>query len=222
MNAGCPDCFVDSHLEKNCVRVKLFPQHEFVTVERTAAAHLFRLLQRYNWCLESKAHYPTRWAAFWPEIDPIERQLLYCFVMTNCGGRFGRRLEVVDSPIGFEAIEGALDRPVFSRGVELEFRRLLTVYFRVLVTPADVRTWWAGQCPAQYALLKAASAQDLPFEAAVGLHLDVFQRECAACFRRLGIDACRAEKASLALMSALDVLLVEREIELWSEYTQAV
>jgi hypothetical protein len=122
-------------------------------MSRDAALHLFRLLQRYNWCLSNVEGYRGRWAMFWPVIKPVERALLVLFVAANCGGQFGRRMVSVDAPVAFEPFEGVTKFVPLSGVVAREFETILRLHYGRLGDRSDICEWLCRQCPKEFALL---------------------------------------------------------------------
>jgi hypothetical protein len=135
------------------VTVRVLPALEPVRMSRDAALHLFRLLQRYNWCLSNVEGYRGRWATFWPVIKPVERALLVLFVTANCGGQFGRRMVAVDAPVAFEPFAGVSDVVPLSGAVAREFETILTLHYGRLGDRSDICDWLRRHCPKEFALL---------------------------------------------------------------------
>lgn len=53
------------------VLVRIFPRTDIhVAMQREAAVHLVRLLERYNWALSEPDKQSDRWRKFWPKITP--------------------------------------------------------------------------------------------------------------------------------------------------------
>ena len=141
-----------SALKPPGVSMRVLPQHDPIMMSREGALHLFRLLQRYNWCLSSDA-YRTRWAAFWPVVKPVERMLLVLFVTANCGGDFGGRMVAVEPPVDFEPFEHDASPALLTPRVAAEFEALLSIHYGRLGQPADVYEWLRLRCPKEFSLL---------------------------------------------------------------------
>jgi hypothetical protein len=133
--------------------VRVLPGLDPVRMSREAALHLFRLLQRYNWCLSDVEGYRGRWASYWPVIKPVERALLVLFVTANCGGQFGRRLVAVDAPVDFERFENVADVVPFSARIAREFEAILALHYGRLGDRRDICDWLRSRCPKEFALL---------------------------------------------------------------------
>jgi len=142
------------------VTARLFAGAGKVELNRGAALHLFRLLQRYNWCLADVGVQESRWRQFWRGITAVERTLLSHFVKAHCGGRIGVRMRVDKPPVDFELYEDD-PRPVqMSSAIEAEFRRVLDGFYRVLLSPAEVKDAWKRRCPREFAVLEASDRID--------------------------------------------------------------
>ncbi|NLP65516.1 hypothetical protein [Paraburkholderia sacchari] len=135
------------------VSVRVLPGHDPVQMSREGALHLFRLLQRYNWCLSNVEGYRSRWATYWPAIKPVERALLVLFVTANCGGQFGRRMVAVDAPVEFERFEYVPDVAPLSARIAREFQAILTLHYGRLGDRKDICDWLHSRCPKEFALL---------------------------------------------------------------------
>lgn len=195
---------IDFHEQSNepvaCrgVTVRVLPGLDPLRMSRDAALHLFRLLQRYNWCLSNVEGYRGRWATFWPLIMPVERALLVLFVTANCDGQFGRRMVAVDAPVDFEPFEGVSDVVALSAAVTREFEAILTLHYGRLGDRSDICDWLRRQCPKEFALLVSVGGLAPTFGGA-GIDPERVRRSSRDRFIECGWD----KKGASALAKAL-------------------
>ncbi|MDH0342059.1 hypothetical protein [Chromobacterium haemolyticum] len=147
---------IQLHSSSDRVMIRIYPGTDLlVEMERPAALHLYRLLQRHNWCLSEPEHYADRWRKFWRKISFVERAMLSNFVMANCQGEFSRRLIITDPPADFLSYQDD-HRPVaLNDAVNSELRKLLHVFYRSLTSIDELKTAWEQKCAPFYQQHKA-------------------------------------------------------------------
>lgn len=187
------------------------PGLERLAMARPAALHLYRLLQRYNWCLQDSAQYVWRWAEFWPRISVIERKVLRLVVCAHCNGRFGLRLRAMNMPVDFEPFEGNVKPVVMTENVAREFRRVLSSHYARLVTANEIRQRWTHRRPDEYALVSARGIVEELLEDERGLHPDLVHERCKQALVGDGMRVEDAEKVAGALSIDLEWFFQCRE-----------
>lgn len=194
------------------VSVSVLPRHAQLVVTRKAALHLYRLLQRYNWCLKEQPHYRERWAGFWPNISAIERKLLTLLILANCGGVFGSRMQAINVPVDFEPFEEDA-RPVgLTSDIAAEFRRILTLHYARLATPGEIRQRWLERRPKEYALLVSLGVIDgIVTDDAIGLHPDLIGERAKSAYLAGGWCETSAGEMSGALALELEWFFNSKE-----------
>ena len=195
------------------VRVRALPGREPVEMSRDAALHVFRLLQRYNWCLESLDSYQARWATFWPEISAAERLLLVLLVSANCEGQFGRRVLAFNPPVDFERFENDVTPSALTTGVEGELSRVLAQYYGRMGGREQIQDWLRTECPKEFALLASVGGLDRVFNGADWVEPARARRECATIFRGCGWDQAGADALAATLERALMSFYKTREAQ---------
>ena len=196
------------------VRVRVLPGREPVEMTRDAALHLFKLLQRYNWCLESLESYQTRWATFWPRISAKERLLLVLLVSANSDGQFGRRVVAIESPVDFERFEGDARPWGLTDMIGSELSRVLAQHYGQFNDRAQIQDWLRIECPKEFALLVAVGGIDraLP-DTGRWLEPSVLRHEGTAAFRGCGWDEQGADAIAARLERALMSFYKSKEVK---------
>ncbi len=190
------------------VTARLFAGAGKVEMHRGAALHLFRLLQRYNWCLADVGVQEARWRQFWRGITTIERTLLCHFVRAHCGGQIGVRMRVEKPPVDFELYEDDPSQVLISPATEAEFRRLLDGFYRELLSPAEVKAAWKRRCPREFAVLEANGRIDAVLAPATRWVADEMERQIV---RTLATDAGCADCAKWVAANLVSALAAEIE-----------
>jgi hypothetical protein len=193
------------------VRVRMFAGREPVTVSRGTALHLFRLVQRYNWCLESVETYRARWAGFWPALKLLERMAIVKFVSANCSGEFGRRLVVNQPPVDFEGSVGDYRAYALTVEVEADLSRVLGMHYGKVANREQVQEWLVSVCPKEMALLASLDGIDKVFGGREWFEPEAVSSACAAVFMACGWDQVGAEVRSGAVQHALLFFYKSRE-----------
>lgn len=122
------------------VMVRFFPgTHIHIAMQRSAAVHLLRLLERYNWALAEPLKYAYRWRKFWPAVSQIERTIVVMFVRSSNGGRF--RGSVCLRPLPHEVADFAGDRTLVKLEAEdaREFAALRHMFVKTVVRIDDIK-----------------------------------------------------------------------------------
>lgn len=196
------------------VKVKVLPGRKPVEMTRDAALHLFKLLQRYNWCLESLESYQTRWTTFWPRISAMERLLLVLLVSANCDGQFGRRVVAIESPVDFERFEGDARPWGLSDMIGSELSRVLAQHYDQFSDRAQIQDWLRIECPKEFALLVAVGGVDRALPDTGGwLEPSVLRHEGTAAFRGCGWDEKGANAIAARLERALMSFYKSKEVK---------
>ncbi len=125
------------------VLVRIFPRTDIhVAMQREAAVHLVRLLERYNWALSEPDKQSDRWRKFWPKIARIERSLVVMFV-TSENGQFRGAVNLRGLPPEVAAVAGDRQMVRIDPAVASEFASLRHTFECSLVKPEDVKfNWW--------------------------------------------------------------------------------
>lgn len=193
------------------VKARLFAGAAKVEMDRGAALHLYRLLQRYNWCLADGDLRESRWRRFWRGIATVERTLLCHFVKAHCGGRIGVRVRVEKPPVDFELYEGDPSPVPMAPAIEEEFRRVLDGFYRTLLSVAEVKDAWKRRCPQEFAVLEASGNADSVLSPAGRWVADDMERQIAGALAS-GVDtADGAQWVATMLASALLAEIEDRE-----------
>ena len=190
------------------VKASILPHYAWLVVKRKAALHLFRLLQRYNWCLREQLLYRKRWQMFWPHISPIERKLLRLFIMANCKGHFGNRFQATDVPVDFEPFLEDNRTVELSPDIAAEFRRILSLHYTRLATPAEIQQHWFDQCHDEYALLMSIGGLD---KILVDLHPDWVGNRLHTTFLAGGWGETSARQMANTLSLTMEWFLNSKE-----------
>jgi hypothetical protein len=185
------------------IRVKMFAGQEPVTVGRRTALHLFRLVQRYNWCLESVDTYRHRWSGFWPALRLLERMAIVKFVSANCDGEFGRRMVVCQPPVDFEGSEGDHRAHALTQEVEADLSRVLGIHYGKVASHEQVHEWLVNACPKEMALVTSVGGVARVFGNREWFEPERVARDCAALFMECGWDQVGATVMSGAVQHAL-------------------
>lgn len=193
------------------VTARLFAGAAKVEMERGAALHLYRLLQRYNWCLADADLCESRWRRFWRGIDGVERTLLCHFVKAHCGGQIGVRVRIEKPPVDFEVFEGDPSPAPISPSIEGEFRRVLDVFYRGLLTPIEVKEAWKRRCPQEYTVLEASGQTDMVLAPAARWVADDMERQISTALVVATATSDCAQWVATVLATALLVEIEERE-----------
>ncbi|NTB05905.1 hypothetical protein [Agrobacterium tumefaciens] len=184
------------------IHVQIFEGRGKSRMTRNAALHLYRLLQRYSWCLAVNDYVP-RWVEFWPGLTSIERALLVYTVKTHCGGEFGRRLSVSNLPADFEQFEGDTRALPINSLVEREFLMLLEEHGEAVGGNREIRRWISQTCSAAYQTLEALHGLDKVFGANSWICPHKARSQCHAIYLAAGRTVEAADKASAAIEKAL-------------------
>ncbi|KAA0178840.1 hypothetical protein FX016_23190 [Cupriavidus gilardii] len=192
----------ETHLQGR-VAVRVFPKHPPIEMTRAAALHLFRLLQRYNWCLAEK-DYRSRWSRFWPRIQSVERVLLVLFIKASCNGQFGRRLVAIEPPVDFERYVDNTDVAALTPLVGDEFGHLLATYYNKLGAREELYAWLKKDCPKEFGLLMASKPLRSIFGEGAWVDPEVLYGKCERAFRSDGWEHDSA--SALAMTLARSVL----------------
>lgn len=193
------------------VTARLFAGAAKVEMNRGAALHLFRLLQRYNWCLADVGMQEARWRQFWRSITSVERTLLCHFVRAHCGGRIGVRMRVEKPPVDFELYEDDPSPVSISPSTEAEFRRVLDGFYRELLSPAEVKAAWKRRCPREFAVLEANDQADAVLAPATRWVADEMERQIVCTLATAAGCADCAQWVAAILVSALASEIEDRE-----------
>lgn len=193
------------------VTVRLFAGTTKVEMKRGAALHLYRLLQRYNWCLADADLRESRWRRFWRGIGGVERTLLCHFVKAHCGGRVGVRVRVEKPPVDFEVFEGDPSPVPMSPAIEVEFRRVLDGFYRGLLTPTEVKDAWKRRCPQEYAVLEASGQADVVLAPTTPWVADDMERQIGTALAVATAPSNCAQWVATVLASALLAEIEDRE-----------
>lgn len=139
--------------------MKLYPGSDAcVEIKRSAALHLYQLLERYNWCISDPKKYKRRWRTFWRSILQVERSFLVMFVRANCEGRFGKRLRLEALPTDFSQAVPLRVKLNPNDEVMGEFQRLMNAFYTSLTTPAEIDMLWLEKCPSSRTALQSIGA----------------------------------------------------------------
>ena len=182
-----------------------------VELDRGAALHLYRLLQRYNWCLADDSLRESRWRRFWRGIALVERVLLSHFVKAHCGGRLGVRVRVEKPPVDFEQFEDDPSPVQITPAVEHEFRRVLDDFYKRLLPTTAVKEVWRRRCPEQLAVLEASGLTDTILSPATPWVADDMQQQIAGVLAAMNESSGDSQEVATALVSALLPEVEERE-----------
>lgn len=125
------------------VLVRIFPRSDIhVAMQREAAVHLVRLLERYNWSISEADKQSDRWRKFWPKISRIERSLVVMFV-TSANGQFRGAVDLRGLPPEVAAVAGDRQMVKIDPAVAREFASLRHIFECSLLTQEDVKfDWW--------------------------------------------------------------------------------
>lgn len=192
----------------------MFPHTTYEKIDRSAARHLYRLLQRYNWSLEDPNRYLERWACFWPSISVLERKALAMLVMANCQGGFGMRLEIADTPVELEPFEGHAEPVAMSTRVKAELERLVAMYYASLASVDEVTAMFGNERPDAFDAFVNVGGMKLLYDD-VGMHPLVFRDRAHSAFLDAGIEEERATCFANSLDLALQNFLIAREVQAW-------
>lgn len=195
----------------DAVLVTVLPSMERITVARPAALHLYRLLQRYNWCLDDVAQYRVRWSDFWPAISGIERKIFSLFIKANCEGAFGGRLQVQAAPVDFEVFEGDARPVLLVPSVATEFRRIIGLHHARLAAPTEVREWLVKRRPNEYAVVVAEGLESDLLEEEHGRHPDLVGERFKEAFLAAGWSWRAATEAAAALTGEIEWFFNSKE-----------
>lgn len=182
--------------------VQVFRRMPKSRMSRPAALHLFRLLQRYRWCLAVEDYAP-RWTGFWPKISALERTILVHTVRAHCGGEFGRRLMVSNLPADFEQFESDTRTVPITPQVEREFFSLLEHFGAQVGGNRELRMWVKEACPAEYAYLEAVSALDSVFGHRAWVCPHKARTYCYSAYLGTGRGTAISDKSAAAIEKAL-------------------
>ncbi len=199
-------------LAKNTVRMKVFPHTTYEKIDRSAARHLYRLLQRYNWSLEDPTHYQERWAAFWPHITLIERKAFALFVMANSAGNFGIKLHVSNLPVDLEAFEGHPEPVVLTDRVRTELERVVGMYYTTLAKYEDVVALLTHAHPNAFAVLENSGGMDLLHKDG-GMYPQVFHDKIYAALVDAKFEFAAAGWSTKLLDMTLQTFVTGKDLE---------
>ena len=184
------------------INVQVFPGVEKCPMSRSAALHLYRLLQQYGWCLAAD-DYATRWTGFWPRLKPVERAMLIYTVKSHCKGEFGRRLVIEKLPVDFEPFESDYRAAELTADVEHEFETLLEDYCATVAGNKHIRAWVKAACPAEFAVIVRTGALQRVFGEGAWVCPNQLRARCADVLREGGLDEWHAARSAAAVEKAL-------------------
>jgi hypothetical protein len=184
------------------IQVNIFGGAEKTRMTRAAALHLYRLLQRYSWCLASN-DYVRRWMQFWPSISSAERVLIVRTVKANCGGQFGRRMLIANMPADFEYFEFDVTPVPIPAEVEREYAALLSSYFDAYAGAPSARDWVRARCRKEFAFLSAVGALERVFGAGAWVCPERARVQCQAAYMENGWDNASALNNATAISKCL-------------------
>lgn len=193
--------------------VRALPLVDSVWMSAGAAAHLYRLLARYNWCLIDPERYRARWQLFWPTLRWCERAMLRLCLAAHGGKRVGQRLTTA-SPQGYRDVLLA-HRPVrIEANVEDEFWTVLASFYAALTTAEEVAQMWAKHCEASFDLLASDRPYTQWFADGHGFVPWAVFENARRYFGGMGWSAPCAQHAAADLSAALHKHLYLKEQEL--------
>lgn len=201
-------------LKKRTVQVVLYPQAAKACLSLDAGRHLYRLLQRYNWCFSDQDRYLDRWGSFWPSISAVERKVISLFIMANYAGQFGSQIELKDIPIEFRDLQGEIERTVLTGTVEKEFRKVVCGFYKRFIGEKDVDEWLKNHAANEYQSLTLFGAAKLAFVDGC-FEPENFRARCRDALLSLGSGAQESEHAAYLLDTALQDFLILREMNVW-------
>lgn len=184
------------------IQVQVFPGVAKSLMSRSAALHLYRLLQQYGWCL-AVDEYASRWACFWPRLKPVERAILINTVKSHCEGEFGRRIVVSKLPVDFEPFEADTRPAELTADVESEFQRLLEAFCATVAGNDKIRAWVRTACPAEYEFIERSGALDQIFGSSAWVCPNQLRTRCADFLRETGVGGWGAERGAAAIEKAM-------------------
>jgi hypothetical protein len=182
--------------------VQIFRRMPKSRMSRPAALHLFRLLQRYRWCLAVEEYVP-RWTGFWPRISAVERTILVHTVKAHCAGEFGRRLLVANLPADFEQFESDTRVLPITPDIEREFLCLLEHFGAQVGGNREMRAWVSEACQAEYAYLEAISALDSVFGCKAWVCPHHARAQCYSAYVGTGRATDISDQSAAAIEKAL-------------------
>jgi hypothetical protein len=195
-------------VKKRTVQVVLYPHDSYASLSLDAARHLYRLLQRYNWCVSEPDKYPARWGTFWPSISAVERKVISLFVMANYAGQFGMILELRDLQDDFE-------RVVLTSHVEKEFHNVLCGFYKLFIAEKDVDAWLSEHCQKDHKRLVLFGAAKLAFVKGC-FEPERFHQRCRDALLSLGVGTDMADTTSTTLNLCLQDFVMIKEMNVWA------
>lgn len=184
------------------IHVQVFPGAAKSLMSRSAALHLYRLLQQYGWCLAVR-EYARRWSSFWPRLKPVERAILIATVKSHCEGEFGRRLVVSSLPVDFEPFESDTRPAKLTSGVECEFEQLLEGHCAANGGNHNIRNWIKASCSREYELVERSGALEQVFGSGAWICPDQLRARCVNVLREQGADEWHAQHTASVVEKAL-------------------
>lgn len=184
------------------LQVQVFPQQPKSTMSRASALHLFRLLQRYDWCL-SVSDYAGRWADFWPTLSSAERVILVYTVKAHCGGEFGRRMVIANLPVDFEYFEADTRPTELTYGIAQEFECLLEDFCNAVAGNQCIRDWVAEACPSEFVQIRAAGFLNQVFGTRAWVCPEQIRFRSTDVLRAQGLGQWEAAAGAAAMEKAL-------------------
>lgn len=201
-------------VKKRTVQVVLYPHNSYASLSLDAARHLYRLLQRYNWCVSEPDRYPTRWGTFWPSISAVERKVISLFVLANYAGQFGMELELKDMPVEFVDLQDDFERVVLTSHVEKEFNKILCGFYKLFITEKDVDAWLLEHCQNDHKRLVLFGAAKLAFVKGC-FEPERFHQRCRDALLSIGVDTDMAHTTSATLNLCLQDFVMVKEMNVW-------
>jgi hypothetical protein len=184
------------------IQVQVFPSAPKTLMSRSAALHLYRLLQQYGWCL-AVDEYASRWTCFWPRLKPVERAMLIYIVKAHCAGEFGRRLVISRLPVDFEPFESDMRAADLTAEVECELETVLDAYCSTVAGNDKIRAWIEATCPAEYRIIEGSDALGRVFGDGAWVCPDQLCTRCAEVLHENGIDKWTAARSAAAVGKSL-------------------
>lgn len=131
--------------------------------------------------------------------------MLTLFILANCGGIFGGRMQAINVPVDFEAFADDVRMIKPTPDIAAEFRRILTLHYARLATPGEIRQRWLERRPKEYALLVSLGVIDEIFtDETTGLHPDLIGERVKSAFLAGGWCEVSAGDMSSALALELE------------------
>lgn len=208
------DDIAGATVKKRTVQVVLYPHSSYASLSLDAARHLYRLLQRYNWCVSEPDRYPARWGTFWPSISAVERKVISLFVMANYAGQFGMQLEIKNMPVEFAGLQDDFERVVLTSHVKKEFDKVLCGFYARFITQKDVDAWLIDHAARETQRLTLFGAAKLAFVNGC-FEPEKFRERCRDALLSIGAGAQAAEETANKLNMCLQDFVMVKEMNIW-------